>query len=156
LESLSFNKLFTIGSKQGGLVPAVHLPIFTGGKLTANLKEKVAVFNQETYRYNEILLSAAQEVADQIVTLSATFDALSFQINSLETAENQLELQYSRYKYGISDFLSVLEREDNLFTQRYQLFGYERDYLLAVLKIVKALGGGYQAKQPLPFEEGVK
>src|SRR5262249_16524131 len=38
LESLSFNKLLNIGSKQGGLVPAVHLPIFTGGKLTAQLK----------------------------------------------------------------------------------------------------------------------
>ncbi len=156
LESLSFNKLLKIGSKQGGLVPAVHLPIFTGGRLTASLKEKVAAFNEETYRYNELLLNAAKEVADQVVTLSTTFDTLSFQINSLETAEEQLMLQYSRYKNGIDDFLSVLEREDNLFTQRYQLYSYERDYLLAVLKMIKALGGGYHANQPLPYEGGSK
>ena len=65
LESLTFNKLLKIGSRQGGLVPAVHLPIFTGGKLTANLKGKVAAFNEETYRYNQLLLSAAKEVADE-------------------------------------------------------------------------------------------
>jgi NodT family efflux transporter outer membrane factor (OMF) lipoprotein len=152
LESLGFNKLLQIGSKQGGLVPAVHLPIFTGGKLTAQLKGKVALFNEETYRYNEMLLSAAKEVADQIVTLSATFDSLSVQITMLETAEEQLELQNSRYKNGVSNFLTVLEREENLLTQHYQLFGYERDYLLSVLKMVKALGGGYHAHQIPSYE----
>jgi NodT family efflux transporter outer membrane factor (OMF) lipoprotein len=143
LESLSFNKLLNIGSRQGGLVPALHLPIFTGGKLRANLKEKVAIFNEETYRYNELLLNAAKEVADQITTLSTTFDTLTLQINTLDSAEDQLELQYARYKQGINDFLTVLQREDLLLQQRYQLFAFERDYLLAVLKMIKALGGGY-------------
>ncbi len=97
LESLSFNKLFLISSKQGSLVPAIHLPIFTGGKLTANLKSKVAAFNEETYRYNELLLNAAREVADQIATLTATFDILNRQVNSLEAVQEQVELQFSRY-----------------------------------------------------------
>jgi NodT family efflux transporter outer membrane factor (OMF) lipoprotein len=148
LESLSFNKLLSISSKQGSLIPALHLPIFTGGKLTANLKNKVAAFNEETYRYNELLLSAAQDVADQIVTLISTFDILSRQINSVETLEEQVELQYARYKHGINNFLTVLEREEDLQVQHFQLFGNERDYLLAVLKLIKALGGGYRSHSP--------
>lgn len=147
LESLTYNKLLTFTSRQGGLVPAVHLPIFTGGRLTANLKEKVAAFNEETYRYNELLLNAAKEVADQIVTLTATFDTLNQQINSLETAEDQFELQFQRYHHGVDNFLNVLDSEENLLTQRYLLYGYERDYLLATLTLVKALGGGYHAFQ---------
>ncbi len=148
LESLSFNKLFHIGSRQGSLIPGVHLPIYTGGKLTANLKNKVAAFNEETYRYNELILNAARDVADQITTLIAAFDILKCQINTLETLEEQVELQYSRYRNGINNFLSVLEREDDLQVQRLQLFGYERDYLLAVLMLVKALGGGYYTHPP--------
>ncbi len=153
LESLAFNKLLSISSKQGGLVPAVHLPIFTGGRLTANLKKKVAEFNEETYRYNELLLNAARQVSDQISTLTATFDIVSRQINSLETAEEQFELQFDRYRYGIDNFLSVLSREDNLLTQRYLLYAFERDYLLAVLNLAKALGGGYHTTQ-LPKKGG--
>ena len=149
LESLSFDKLFLISSKQGSLIPAIHLPIFTGGKLTANLKSKVAAFNEETYRYNELLLNAARDVADQISTLIATFDVLNRQISSLETSEEQVELQYLRYRYGVNDFLKVLERQDDLQFQRVQLFGYERDYLLAVLMLIKALGGGYHTHPPL-------
>jgi NodT family efflux transporter outer membrane factor (OMF) lipoprotein len=148
LESLAFNKLFRISSRQGTLAPAVHLPIFTGGYLTANLKSKVAAFNEETYRYNELLLNAAKDVADQITTLIATFDVLSRQINNLETSEEQVELQFSRYRQGVDDFLSVLERTDNLQIQRLYLLDYERDYLLAVLKLIKALGGGYYANPP--------
>ena len=151
LESLAFNKLFRISSKQGGLVPAVHLPIFTGGRLTANLKEKVATFNEETYRYNELLLNAAREVADQIVTLTSTFDVLSQQINSLETADDQFAVQFQRYHHGVDNFLNVLDKEENLLNQRYLLFGFERDYLLAALTLIKALGGGYHSHQ-LPQE----
>ncbi len=145
LESLSFNKLFLISSKQGGLNPALHLPIFTGGRLTANLKSKVAAFNEATYLYNEMLLNAAKEVADQIVTVTTAFDAFSQQINSLETAEDQFALQFQRYRNGIDNFLSVLESEENVLTQRYLLLGYERDFLLASLALIKALGGGYHA-----------
>jgi outer membrane protein TolC len=39
----------------------------------------------------------------------------------------------------------VLEREDDLQSQRLQLLSYERDYLLAVLRLIKALGGGYHS-----------
>ncbi len=143
LESLSFNKLLEMGSKQGALVPSVHLPIFTGGKLKANLKSKVAAFNEETFRYNDLLLHAAKEVADQIAILSTTFDTVTEQISMLESAEDQWELQYSRYRNGVDNFIAVLEREDNLLDQRYAMYGLERDYLLAVLKMIKALGGGY-------------
>lgn len=144
LESLAFNKLFHIGSRQGGLVPAIHLPIFTGGKLTANLKEKVAIFNAETYRYNELLLNAAKEVADSIAILSKTVGTVDIQKKTLTSVQKQYALQLSRCQKGIDNLLPVLEREDHLFIQRYQLLGLERDYLLAILKMIKALGGGYR------------
>jgi NodT family efflux transporter outer membrane factor (OMF) lipoprotein len=145
LESLGFSKLFLWNSRQGTLSPAVHLPIFTGGKLKANLKNKVAAFNEETYRYNELLLHAAKEVADQISTLMASFDLLNCEINTLETVQEELELQFSRYQHGIATIITVLETEDQLHAYRFQLFGLERDYLLAVLQLVKALGGGYHS-----------
>lgn len=155
LQSLTFNKLLSWSSREGALIPAVHLPIFTGGKLRANLKSKVSFFNEETYRYNEMLLSSAREVADQIAILIAAFDVLSRQINTLEVVEEQVELQYLRFKNGINNLLSVLEREDDLSFQRLQLFDYERDYLLAVLKLIKALGGGYHSAPPKTKLESV-
>jgi NodT family efflux transporter outer membrane factor (OMF) lipoprotein len=154
LESLSFNQLLNIGSKQGGLTPAIHLPIFTGGKLTANLKEKVALFNEETYKYNELLLSAAREVADEVTQITTAHDTLKNQVKTLSSAREQLDLQVARYQNGLSNLLGVLDREENLFTQRYQLYSYQRDYLLSVLKMVKALGGGYHSQRSPALQGG--
>jgi NodT family efflux transporter outer membrane factor (OMF) lipoprotein len=154
LESLSFNKLLTLSSKQGGLVPALHLPLFTGGRLTANLKSKVAAFNEETYRYNETLLHAAREVADQIATATATFAALREQIQSLKAAEEQFQLHWQRYIYGIDNLTSALKSDENVLGQGFLLYGIERDYLLAIIGLIKALGGGYHT-QKLPAIGGL-
>jgi NodT family efflux transporter outer membrane factor (OMF) lipoprotein len=145
LESLAFSNLFKIASRQGALQPAVHLPIFTGGELTANLKSKVAAFNEATYGYNEMLLQAAKEVADQIVTLTSTFDVMKQQIAITDASQKEVVLQYKRYKNGIDNLLSALQLQDQLQQQLYQLYGSKRDYLFSVVMLIKALGGGYHA-----------
>lgn len=150
LESLSFSKLLNLTSRQGGLDPAIHLPIFTGGRLTAHLKNKVALFNEETYQYNELILRSAKEVADLVVQLSTLHDTLSYQAANLELVQTQLDLQHSRYTQGLYDFLSVLEQEEAVFAQWYDFYGYQRDYLLSILQLIKALGGGYHFDNTLP------
>ncbi len=148
LEALAFSKFLNFSNKQGGLDPAIHLPIFTGGRLRANLKSKVAKFNEETYLYNELILNAAKEVADQVVILTATFDTAAYQAASLEIAEEQLSLQSSRYTQGLYNLSSVLEKQEIALHQQFLLYGYERDYLLSIIKMVKALGGGYLSEGP--------
>lgn len=149
-EGLAFNQLFQFSSKQGGLEPALYLPIFTGGKLTATLKGKVAAFNEATHRYNELLLHAAKEVADGIATLQASHEITQTQSKSVDSAASQLALQNSRYKNAVNNFIAVIEKEERLLQERYLLVGFERDYLLSTVKLIKALGGGYTAPLPSP------
>lgn len=155
LESLSFHKLFQMSSKQGGLEPALYLPIFTGGRLTANLKSKVAAFNEAVYHYNELVLSAAREVADQIATLTATYRLLESEAKALDSVEGQLVLQHSRYAHAVSNYITVIEKEESVLKERYKFYGYERDYMLAVVKLIKALGGGYTAPLAVPVKEAM-
>ncbi len=145
LESLAFSKLLSISSKQGGLEPALHLPLFTGGQLTAKLKAQVALFNEATYEYNTLILHAAREVADSLVQLTATHDTLTYQRANLELASWQVELSEARYSQGVSSLLPLLDMQEELLQEGYLLYGYERDYLLSVLKLIKALGGGYRS-----------
>lgn len=147
VESLAWNNLLSWGSKQGALSPALYLPIFMGGRLRANLKEKIAIFNEQTYSYNELILRAAQEVADAVETLKTAFTVSSLQEEALQSAQDQCDLQRSCYEAGISDFLSVLLKEENALNELDAFYGSQRDYLLAVVKVIKALGGGYQSEE---------
>jgi outer membrane protein TolC len=142
LESLAFSNLFR-DSKTGSLMPAIHLPIFTGGRLRANLRSKVAAFNQAVYAYNDLVLTAAKEVADQIVTVGAIIDGLSQQVDAYEDTAAQYDLLFLRYDKGIDNYLTVLDGENDVLQQRFLLVGQYMDHLSSILNLIKRLGGGY-------------
>lgn len=144
LESLDFSHLFKGRSKLGGLEPAIYLPIFTAGRLKARLKEKTAIFNQAIYDYNHLLLHAATEVANQIISLTATKENLCKQKRVVELANKHYQLFRLRSEIGLENALIVLQQEDLLLAQTYQLAHLQQSHLLSVVNLVKALGGGYR------------
>lgn len=144
LESLKFNNFFTWSSRMGVLEPAIYLPIFTAGRLKASLREKTAAFNEAVYDYNNLLLHAAAEVADQIVSLKATKETLCKQKRVLELANKHYQLYQNRSQIGLDNALMVLQQEDKLLIQAYQLANLQQNHLLSVVNLLKALGGGYR------------
>lgn len=145
LESLAFNDFFKWSSHTGGLEPALHLPIFTGGKLRANLRSKVASYNEAVFSYNDLLLRAAKEVADQLILLQTKNGELDMQMATVRATLDQYRLKELRFAKGINDYLTVLDMEEEVLNQRLSLVNLQRDHLLAVLQMVKAFGGGYEA-----------
>lgn len=124
-------------------MPAIHLPIFTGGRLRANLRSKVAAFNEAVYVYNDLVLTAAKEVADQIVTVGSVIEGFKEQKFAFEDTFSQYELLFSRYVKGIDNYLNVLDSEEDVLQQRFLLVGLYMDHLNSVLTLIKRLGGGY-------------
>lgn len=144
LESLHFSNLFNWSSTMGGLEPAIYLPIFTAGRLKASLREKAAAFNAAIYDYNHLLLHAATEVANQVTSLIATKENVCKQKRVVELANKQHQLFQWRSEIGVDNELIVLQQEDKLLAQAYQLTNLQQNHLLSVVNLVKALGGGYR------------
>ncbi len=153
LESLAFKDFFKWSSHMGGLEPALHLPIFTGGKLRANLRSKVASFNEAVYAYNDLLLQAAKEVADNLVLLETKNSELDLQATTLEVVSDSYGLSQLRFENGVSNYLSVLEIQTEVLKERQSLVNQQRDYLLAVLQLIKAFGGGYETPKFAPVQK---
>ena len=143
LESLAFSDLFSGSSHQGALQPALHLPIFTAGKLRANLRSKVAFYNEMVFAYNDQLLHAVNDVANQIVLLRAKSQELAMQTTAVEIITQQYDLKALCFEKGIGNALDLLTLEEDVLNQRLALVYLQRDYLLATLQLIKALGGGY-------------
>jgi NodT family efflux transporter outer membrane factor (OMF) lipoprotein len=143
LESLAFNMLFKRTSLMGGLSPAVHLPIFTAGRLRAELDKKVAYFDEAVYAYNDLLLKAAQNVADELVSLSKINDQARVQKMSLESIRQTFTLKLFRYTAGVTNYLTVLTAQEDLLQQRFIAADLNEQQLLYTVKLIKSLGGGY-------------
>jgi NodT family efflux transporter outer membrane factor (OMF) lipoprotein len=143
LENFSFDTLFSEKSFMPSLFPLIQLPIFHGGALRSNLKEKIAQHEVNIYEYNSALLSASNEVVVGINNLKAVDERLNFQREKLNLSQKITELTEIKYLKGIDSLMNVVWiRQNHLFNELY-FVEMERVKLNSILALVKALGGGY-------------
>ncbi len=143
LDSVFVEKLFKRSSRTGSLQPAVHLPIFTAGKLKANLKARQAEFEALIYTYNDRVLHAVKEVSDKIVILKMTNENLKVEERLVENRIQDRELMAERYKHAVSNLLDLLESQDLVIKQEFEKIRLEYKQNISTIQLIKALGGGY-------------
>lgn len=143
LESVIWSKLFQKKNYDGSIEPAIHLPIFTAGRLRAQLKEKVADFNEAVYSYNELILQVAQEVADRLTTLSLLTQQITVRKSSLQVAQDEELLTQKRVDHALDNQMALLAAKIETLQKQLILADLEYGKQLASIQLIRALGGGY-------------
>jgi NodT family efflux transporter outer membrane factor (OMF) lipoprotein len=147
--STSFSNLFQVLSQTTGADPALTLPIFTGGSIRANLKKKKALFDEAVYSYNQLILVSVQEVADLLTHIETAFAQKQLQQISLEDTKKRLELTNLRKAGGLDAEFAPLNYQEEVIFQSLKDLGILYNQYAFTIKLIKALGGGYQEKEPL-------
>jgi NodT family efflux transporter outer membrane factor (OMF) lipoprotein len=143
LETVVNGKLFKRESYSGSFAPAVHLPIFTAGRLKAQLFEKVANFNEAVHTYDEIILQAAQEVADGLTSVAILSREAEKRKIIQEQAMKRASLSKDRFTHALDNKIDVLEADNIALLAEldYATVAYTRQ--LKAIMLIKSLGGGY-------------
>ncbi len=134
------NNDFSIWNIFGGLAG----PIFQGGRLLETYYAQQAFWNEAIARYKQNVLVAFREVSDALIaqrTLVAQRAARERQVAALRQAVN---LALIRYDTGRASYFEILDAEQRLFPAEDELARTERDQLLVVVDLYKALGGGWK------------
>jgi NodT family efflux transporter outer membrane factor (OMF) lipoprotein len=146
-QSLGFTNWLSAASRVIGIGPAVHLPIFEGGKLRGNLRGKDADYDIAVEDYNAKLIDALRDVADQLTSTHSVETQWHEQQDALAAAQSAYDLAQQRYRAGLSTYLTVLTAELNLEQQRRGAVGLKaRRYALDV-ELARSLGGGFHAEE---------
>lgn len=134
----SFN-VWQIGANLAG-------PIFQGGRLKSAYHAQQAFWDQSIAQYKQTVTVAFQETSDALIaqqTLVGQREALQRQVASLRDA---VDLSLQRYDNGRASYFEVLEAEQQLYPSEDALAQTQRDQLVAVVNLYKALGGGWNLK----------
>lgn len=142
-QAIGLGQLFNAGSQISSVGPAVRLPLFDGGRLQANYAAKASDIDAAVAQYNQSVLSAAQDVAEQLTRAADLAREEAATREALAAAEEAHRLATLRYKGGLSPYLTVLTVETQLLAQRRALTSLKarRDDLQIAL--IRALGGGF-------------
>jgi outer membrane protein TolC len=98
-------------------------------------------------QYNQTLVEALHQVADQIVNVRAVRQQLTDQADALAAAEDAHQLTLDRYRAGLTNYLDVLVNEERLLAERLNHVRLQGRNLALVVESIRALGGGYYAPQ---------
>jgi outer membrane protein, multidrug efflux system len=123
-------------------------PVFQGGQILENYYAQQAFWDGTIAQYKQTVLTGFREVSDALIAQETLVDqraALQHQVQALKVA---VELSLLRYNIGRSSYFEVLEAQQLLFPAEDALAQTERDQLLAVVDLYKALGGGWNLSNP--------
>jgi NodT family efflux transporter outer membrane factor (OMF) lipoprotein len=142
-QSIGLGQLFTAGSLMSSIGPAIRLPLFDAGRLRANYAGKASDIDVVIAQYNQSVLGAAQDVAEQLTRIADLGREEAATRNALNAAEEAHRLATLRYRGGLSPYLTVLTVETQLLTQRRAMAALKarRDDLQ--VSLVRSLGGGF-------------
>jgi multidrug efflux system outer membrane protein len=128
---------------------ALAQPIFTWGRLTAEVDATTARQKQALIGYQKSIQTAFREVSDALVNVGQT-SAMEIDLqSSVDAARDALRLSTERYEAGYSAYLAVLDAQRSLNISQLALIRNRQSQLSASVDLMKALGGGWTDETPL-------
>lgn len=153
LQSISLSGFLDSGNRTFGIGPAISLPLFDSGRLRGNLSARNADYDAAVEQYNQALVEALREVADQLTSWRGLQEQLVQQAAAQSTSQEAYDLALLRYKEGVGNYLEVLSAETQLLQQQSLAAELKVRGLALSINLVRALGGGFDPG-PVAANEG--
>lgn len=118
-------------------------PVFSFGKNKAKYKAQIAVYEQECYNYEKVVLSAFYDVMNALVEFDKMKEIYETRLLLEQSAKVTMDLAQLQYINGVIGYLDVLDAQRNYFDAQISLSNAYRDKQITMVKLYKALGGGY-------------
>jgi len=129
------------------IAPQVTLPIFNSGRVGAGVDSASAQAQEALVRYQQTVQGAFRDVSDALVEHRKRGESRVQQEALVTSLRDAARLADVRYRGGVSSYLEVLDTERQLFDAELLLAQTQRDELLAVVRLYRALGGGWMQEQ---------
>jgi NodT family efflux transporter outer membrane factor (OMF) lipoprotein len=142
--ALQFGALSNWSSTFYQFGPNISLPIFQGGQLRANVRLANAQQAEAALGYRQTVLSALQDVENNLVALRNDRARQRSLDQSVTIANNQLAVAQDRYRNGLAAFLDVLDAETTFINAQQDAIRGRLQLALDVAALYKAIGGGWQ------------
>ncbi|XOD03152.1 efflux transporter outer membrane subunit [Burkholderia sp. 22PA0099] len=132
--------------------PAITLPIFEGGRLRAQLGGAAAGYDEAVEHYNQTLVSALKDIADNVVRIRSLDTQRKDAARSVSLTRRSFDLSHQGFKRGLTDYVNVLVSQSQLLRAQESQTRVEAERLAAHASLMAALGGGLDTPENGPHD----
>ncbi len=125
---------------------ALNLPLFDGGKRRAGVALAHARHDERVAEYRRTVLRAFAEVEDALVSIRTLDERQAYAWDAGQTSARVAAAARARFDNGDADYLLVVDAERTHLRSRQALIQAEGERARATVDLVRALGGGWDAR----------
>jgi len=127
--------------------------LFDGGLRRAEVASAVAAYYESVADYRQTILSAFQQVEDQLSSLRILAEQAYVLDDAVRLSDEALDITLAEYRAGTIGFTAVVQAQEILLTNEQKALTTRQEQFLASVNLVKALGGGWDSSELPTWEE---
>jgi outer membrane protein TolC len=102
-----------------------------------------AQYDESVANYRETVLTAFQQVEDNLAALRILSTEIQQQDTAVTSADRNLKIATDRYKLGIDPYLNVITAQTTLLSNKQTAVDLRIQQMTSSVQLVEALGGGW-------------
>ncbi len=122
---------------------AAAATIFDGGRRHALNDEAKATYDSSVASYRQTVLSAFQQVEDNLAALRVLENEAGVQATAVQSAQRSLDLSNTRYEGGVTSYLEVITAQNAALSDEVTAVNILGRRMASAVLLVEALGGGW-------------
>ena len=154
LEAIKFADLFSGPSFLWSVGPVIAQTIFDAGATHGRVQEATATYDATVANYREVVLTAFQQVQDDISGLRILKDEAAAEDEAVKSARQSVDISLNEYKAGTVDYLTVITAQATALSDEITAVNVRTNRMTTSVLLVEALGGGWTTSK-LPGKSGV-
>jgi multidrug efflux system outer membrane protein len=143
------SQLLDAGNGAWSLSGSALGPLFTAGRTTYTWRAAQSARDADVASYQNQVLIALKEVSDALTARQRLAESRVLQEREVASLREAVDVATTRYTGGLANYYEVLDAQQQLFPAEIRLARTQRDELLAVVALYRALGGGWSQERPL-------
>jgi NodT family efflux transporter outer membrane factor (OMF) lipoprotein len=119
-------------------------PLFDGGLTAAQVEAAKAGYEESVASYRQTVLSAFQQVEDNLAAILVYDRELKVQKEAVRIAQQAVQIALNEYRAGTQNFTTVVTAEATALSDEESLVSTKASRLSAAVSLIVALGGGWE------------
>ncbi len=145
LEASSVDQWLSWPSRFWSVGPSISQTVFDGGLRRAQSDQLLAAYDATTASYRQIVLTAFQDVEDNLAALRVLGEEVCVQTEAVEAARQAANVTSNQYKAGTVGYINVIVAQTVEIANERTLLDIRSRQLAASVLLIKALGGGWKS-----------
>ncbi len=142
-QNSSVTDLFTLPNRFWSIGPQLTQTLFDGGLRRAQTEQARATYDASVANYRQTVLSAFQDVEDNLADLRVLEQEAQVQAEAVTLAKQSQRLATNQYQAGIVSYLNVVSAQTIALENQRTATSLLGQRLSASVQLIRALGGGW-------------